>query len=107
MSLPGARRQRPRRCAPTRAARRCDDVRVVERERPLDAGADDDDLTPSRAATTAERLRSEAMSTRSQRAAADTTARVPFVVERISVSPAALRYSRGEFPRSNPVMRTA
>ena len=108
-SLPGAPPQRRRRCAPTEqlddAAR---DIRVVERERPLDAGADDEDvLAGSRAAsTTAERLRSEAMSTRSQRAAADTTARVPFVVESISVSPAASRYSRGEFPRSNPGMRT-
>ncbi len=47
------------------------------------------------------------MSTRSQRSAAETTARVPLVVERISVFPAGSRYSRGELPRSKPGMRTA
>ena len=58
------------------------------------------------ASVTAARLSSDATSTRSQRSAAVTIARVPFVVDIASVGVRGSRYSRGEFPRSNPSMRT-
>ena len=46
------------------------------------------------------------MKTRSQRSAAVTIARVPFVVDIARVVPRGSRYSRGELPRSKPSIRT-
>ena len=80
-------------------------VRVVDREVVLEAGADDDRVVRAlaREAATASRLRSEPSTTSSHDAAAVTIARVPFVVERISVSARGSRNSRGEAPASKPV----
>ena len=67
----------------------------------LEAGADDGRRPPRsrRRRATAPRLRSYPSRTSSHRSAAARIARVPFVVERISVSAAASRNSRGEAPR--------
>ena len=58
------------------------------------------------ASVTAARLSNEAISTRSQRSAAVTIARVPFVVDIASIGERGSRYSRGELPRSKPSIRT-
>ena len=58
------------------------------------------------ASVTAARLSNDAISTRSQRSAAVTIARVPFVVDIASVGERVSRYSRGELPRSKPSIRT-
>ena len=57
--------------------------------------------------TTASRLSRLPISTSSQRSAAVTIVRVPFVVERISVPACGSRNSRGEAPTSKPSIRTA
>ena len=59
------------------------------------------------ARTTAPRLSRLPIRTSSQRSAAVTIVRVPFVVERISVSAFGSRNSRGEAPTSKPSIRTA
>ena len=92
------------------AAERVDDpagaVRVVERERALEAGADDRDvavLAARAASATRRRLSSEPSSTTSHSEAAVRIAPVPFVVVRMSVrafgGPAN---SRGDAPTSKP-----
>ena len=104
---PPRRRRSSASRAPTRSARRrrrrrartCPAHRRRRRRRPRPASRV--------AATTASRLRSDATSTRSQRSAAVTIARVPFVVEMTSVAARGSTYSRGELPRSKPGIRTA